>query len=82
MSLYTILTVKYSAMSSHLEPANHSSNLGAKIQIPVQVVTVTHYLKSQIFVKKSILTKPQHFHGFFTKFFFDNFSREIEVVNS
>ena len=40
MSLYTILTVKYSAMSSHLEPANHSSNLGAKIQIPVQVVTV------------------------------------------
>ena len=32
--------------------------------------------------KNSILTKPQHFHEFFTQFFFDNFSREIKVVNS
>ena len=31
--------------------------------------------------KNSILTKPQHFHEFFTYFFFDNFSREIKVVN-
>jgi len=26
--------------------------------------------------------KLQHFHEFFTKDFFDNFSREIKVVNS
>ena len=26
--------------------------------------------------KNSILTKPQHFHEFFTQDFFDNFSRE------
>ena len=26
--------------------------------------------------------KPQHFHEFFTQIFFDNFSREIKVVNS
>ena len=26
--------------------------------------------------------KPQHFHEFFAQFFFDNFSREIKVVNS
>ena len=32
--------------------------------------------------KNSILTKPQHFHEFFTQNFFDNFSREIKVVNS
>ena len=32
--------------------------------------------------KDSILTKPQHFHEFFTKKFFDNFSREIKVVHS
>ena len=32
--------------------------------------------------KNSILTKLQHFHEFFTKFFSDNFSREIKVVNS
>ena len=27
------------------------------------------------------LTKPQHFHEFFIQIFFDNFSREIKVVN-
>ena len=26
--------------------------------------------------------KPQHFHEFFTQNFFDNFSREVKVVNS
>ena len=26
--------------------------------------------------KNSIMTKPQHFHEFFTPIFFDNFSRE------
>ena len=32
--------------------------------------------------ENSILTKPQHFHEFFTPNVFDNFSREIKVVNS
>ena len=41
-----------------------------------------HYLKSQIFVQKFNFTKPQHFHEFFAQIFFDNFSREIKVVNS
>ena len=27
-------------------------------------------------------SKPKHFHEFFTQIFFDNFSREIKVVNS
>ena len=39
-------------------------------------------VKVKFLSKNSILTKPQHFHEFFTKFFFDNFSREIKVVNS
>ena len=38
--------------------------------------------KVKFLSKKSILTKPQHFHEFFTQIFFDNFSREIKVVNS
>ena len=41
--------------------------------------------KVKFLSKNSILTKtpkPQHFHEFFTQFFFDNFSREINVVNS
>ena len=38
--------------------------------------------KVKFLSKNSILTKPQHFHEFFKKFFFDNFSREIKVVNS
>ena len=37
--------------------------------------------KSRIFFN-SIMTKSQHFHEFFTKIFFGNFSREIKVVNS
>ena len=39
-------------------------------------------LKVNFLYKNSILTKPQHFHEFFTQIFFDNFSREIKVVNS
>ena len=35
------------------------------------------YTKSQFFCPKI-----QHFHEFFTQIFFDNFSREIKVVNS
>ena len=38
--------------------------------------------KVKFLSKNSILTKPQHFHEFFTQYFFDNFSREIKVVNS
>ena len=38
--------------------------------------------KFQFLSKNSILTKPQHFHEFFTQIFFDSFSREINVVNS
>ena len=38
--------------------------------------------KIKFLSKNSILTKPQHFHEFFTQGFFDNFSREIKVVNS
>ena len=32
--------------------------------------------------KNSFLTKLQHFHEFFVQNFFDNFSREIKVVDS
>ena len=39
-------------------------------------------LKVKFLSKNSILTKPQHFHEFFTQNDFDNFSREIKVVNS
>ena len=47
-------------------------------QIPPQ-----HTIRKVKFLSKnSILTKPQHFHEFFTQIFFDNFSREIKVVNS
>ena len=38
--------------------------------------------KVKFLSKNSILTKPQHFHEFVTQNFFDNFSREIKVVNS
>ena len=38
--------------------------------------------KVKFLSKNSILTKPQDFHEFFTQIFFDNFSREIKVVNS
>ena len=45
---------------------------------PCVQIVITLFEKSIFFSKNSILTKPQYFH----KFFFDNFSREIKVVNS
>jgi len=41
-----------------------------------------HSIRKVKMSKNSILTRPQHFHKFFTQNFFDNFSREIKVVNS
>ena len=38
--------------------------------------------KVKFLSKNSILTKPQHFHEFFVPNIFDNFFREIKVVNS
>ena len=52
---------------------------GAKFEFIYLLHTI---LKVKFLSKNSILTKKQHFHEFFTQFFFDNFSREIKVVNS
>ena len=51
-------------------------------QILEKIGEIHTILKFKILSKNSILTKPQHFHEFFTQIFFDNFSREIKVVNS
>ena len=50
-----------------------------RIVAPFETHTVW---KVKFLSKKPILTKPQHFHEFFTKNCFDNFSREIKVVNN
>ena len=55
----------------------------------------THYSKSHLNFDKTLqffsgnqsyqqlkCANPQYFHEFFTPIFFDNFSREIKVVNS
>ena len=42
----------------------------------------THYSKSQFFVQKFNFDKTQTFPRVFHPNFFDNFSREIKVVNS
>ena len=60
---------------------------GAKIVIfeldPQKDIFTQHTVRKVKFLSKnSILTKPQPFHEFFTQIFFDNFSREIKVVNS
>ena len=46
------------------------------------VVESSHYSKSQIFVQKFNFDKPPSFSQVFHPNFFDNFSREIKVVNS
>ena len=62
---------------------DESGELLSIVPVIEQVIdTLTHYSKSQIFSKNSILTKPQHFHEIFHPIFFDNFSREIKVVHS
>ena len=51
--------------------------------VPLKNPTGEHTIRKVKFLSKnSILTKPQHFHEFFNQIFFDNFSREIKVVNS
>ena len=68
---------------------NHcGKNFNKKSNLTSHILTV-FFLSSLISIqntlflsKNSILTKPQHFHEFFTQFFFDNFSRELKIVNS
>ena len=47
-----------------------------------KIFSVHTIRKVKFLSKNSILTQPQHFQEFFTPNFFDNFSREIKVVNS
>ena len=73
---------------------NHDMFAKQSLMLPLFVVTEIAYIgkyersdppdirKVKLLSKNSILSKPQHFHEFFTQFFFDNFSREIKVVNS
>ena len=51
---------------------------------PILIICVQFHTiwKVKFLSKNSILTKTQYFNEFFTQFFFDNFSREIKVVNS
>ena len=44
--------------------------------------TLFEFRKVKFLSKNSILRKPQNFYEFFTQKFFDNFSREIKIVNS
>ena len=48
----------------------------------LQFLTDTHYSKSQTFVQKFNFDKTPTFSRVFHPNFFDNFSREIKVVNS
>ena len=49
---------------------------------PLNNVWDAHYSKSKIFVQKFNFDKTPTFSQVFTQNFFDNFSREIKVVNS
>ena len=72
------------------EEANQLSTVGTislmfKIQKTQKISQFpqNHTIRKVKFLSKnSIWTKPQHFNEFFTRNFFDNFSREIKVVNS
>ena len=61
----------------------YNDNGGSTVAIAGKNLFQNHTIRKVKFLSKnSILTKPQHFHEFFIQFFFDNFSREIKVVNS
>ena len=47
-----------------------------------EIFELSHYSKSQIFVQKFNFDKILTFSRVFHPNFFDNFSREIKVVNS
>ena len=58
----------------------------SRIFLQVWYAITAHYSKSQIFVQKFNFDHfdktPTFSRGFSPKFFFDNISREIKVVNS
>ena len=59
------------------------SNASRKIHTFDINTLYAHYSKSQIFVQKFNFDKtPNIFTSFSPQIFFDNFSREIKVVNS
>ena len=55
---------------------------GDLIHFHFYIICISHYSKSQIFVQKFNFDNTPTFHEFFTQIIFDNFSREIKVVNS
>ena len=68
-------TLLPSRMGTAAATASSAITMSAKGQNAVDNNTIKIHQKN--WAKISILTKPQHFHEFFTQIFFDNFSREI-----
>ena len=70
----------------HIDNRVSSLEAARKFLSEYECVTINlpqHAIRKVKFLSKNlILTKPQHFHEFFTQIFFDHFSREIKVVNS
>ena len=73
------------SMGTYAFESDQDTLKGVLVLTTPQVTYYTLFEKSNFcpIIQNSILTEPQHFHEFFALiFFFDNFSREIKVVNS
>ena len=85
----TIFFTKFSSLDELTQAAIFYSLHFFKREYRLAILHIYFYFlnhhtirKVKFLSKNSILTKPQHFHEFFTPNFLDNFSREIKVVNS
>merc|ERR1712049_89480 len=61
---------------------NENCMSATKISLSFNLVKRSHYSTSQIFVQKFNFDKTPTISRVFHQIFFDNFSREIKVVNS
>ena len=71
-----------STFSSHRMRRHADDQYESEYKSEYEGILILHTIRKVKFLSKnSILTKRQHFNEFFDQIFFDNFSREIKVVN-
>ena len=76
------MSVCFDAYRTKAYDGGGEENLTFQVSILMRPLQYTLFEKSNFCPKIQFWQKTQHFHDFFTQIFFDNFFREIEVVNS
>ena len=76
------MSVCFDAYRTKAYDGGGEENLTFQVSILMRPLQYTLFEKSDFCPKIKFWQKLQHFHDFFTQIVFDNFFREIKVVNS